>query len=253
MPLRSNRANGLKRKENRPISFLLPAILAVLVHLSFFGFKRAVPSENPHSERPKQVLFLPQQTVIEEEKRLLAWMDIMDPTYFIEPNRKHGFSRTYNSGGMKDIPIKLDNSISKYGKKESFLPVPWKPKYERIKEQWPYSPSDIKAVDISKFRKNFDFPVWMSEESDLLPQLFSDLDKLKEKLKDSPPEFHETVLEVEFFGPNFFPKVKVIHSCGNPEFDTIALKTLTVKGKRLAMNDKDSRETRFITVKWYSN
>jgi len=253
MSLRNDNEQELKRKENRFIRFFIPALLAVLIHLSFLGFKRAAPPENPDASRPKRVMLLPENSVFVEEQRLLAWMEMLDPTYFIAPNRAFGFSRIYNPGEMEDIPVKLDKNISAYGNKESFLPVPWKPKFERIKDEWPYKPSMPEPFDISKFMKNLDFPIWMSEDTNVLPQLFGNMDELREYLKKSPPESGETVLKVEFFGPNFFPKVEIAYSCGNVELDKLAVKALTVKGKLLAINDKDSDEPYFITVKWYSS
>ena len=233
--------------------FFIPGLLAVLIHLSFFGFKKAIPPENPEVAKPKRVMLLPRNTVILEEQKLLAWMEMLDPSYFIQPNRKNGFSRTFNAVDMEDIPIKLIGNVVKDNRQgASFLPVPWRPRFERIKDEWPYKPSGITPIDFSQFQKNLDYPVWMSEGSDVLPQLFGSIDKLKESLKKAPPESQETVLKVDFFGPNLFPKVKIIHSCGNPELDTMALRTLTVKGKLLAINDKDSIESYFITVKWYS-
>jgi hypothetical protein len=251
-PLNDKGKNGQK-KEKKFFRFFLPALLAVLVHLAFFGFKRAIPPDNPDKAKPKRVMLLPHNTVIFEEQKLLAWLEILDPTYFIQPNRKHGFSRTFNAVDMEDIPISLKGNVVGYNnRKASFIDVPWKPKFEIIKDQWEYTPRGIKFIDFSIYQKNIDFPVWMTEESSVLPQLFGNIDKLKATLKKVPPEFQETVLKVDFFGPNFFPKVEIVHSCGTPELDTFAMRTLIVKGKLLGINDKDSSEPYFITVKWYS-
>ena len=251
MSLRNEATKKNKKQGKRFLRFLVPAILALLIHLSFFGFKKALPPENPDVAKPKRVMLLSRNTVISDEQKLLAWMEMLDPSYFIQPNRKHGFSRTFNAVDMEDTSIQLIGNVVDYNNQISFLDVPWRRRSERIKDEWPYKPSGITPIDFSQFQKNLDYPVWMSEESDVLPQLFGSIDKLKESLKKAPPESQETVLKVDFFGPNLFPKVKILHSCGNPEFDTMALRTLTVKGKLLAINDKDSTESYFITVKWY--
>lgn len=250
-----NNTEKNKKDERKFIRFFIPAFLALLIHLSFFGFKKAESDADPNIEKPKRVMLLPRNTVIFEEQKLLAWMEMLDPSYFIQPNRKYGFSRTFNAVKMKDMPVKFDkneNFVQINKKPKDFLPEPWRPRIERIKEEWEYKIAGVPPIDISTFKKNLEYPVWMSEKSDVLPQLFSDIDSLQDTIKTTPPKSQETVLKADFFGPNFFPKVEIIHSCGIPALDKLAMRTLTVKGKILAINDKETNESKYISVKWYS-
>ena len=243
-----------KRKNERFSRFLLPAFLAVMLHLALLGFKKEKPSGNNNIIKSKHVMLLPVDAHLPSEKNLIAWMNILDPSYFFIPDRVHGFSTTFHPEKIKDSPLVLEKNIADdYNRDTKLLPVPWQNIHDRVKSVWLYKPVKIVPLDVSRFVKNLQYPVWMSEKSDVFPQLFENITNVKKIISEARPPSDETVLKADFFGPNLFPEVEVAVSCGNKNLDDMACRTLIIQGRRLAINDKDSKEPYYITVKWYEN
>jgi len=233
--------------------FIIPALLAVLIHLVFFAFKTK-PAPSVHAKaNVRTVMLLPQNSSAPDEKKLLSWMKIMDPTYVIKPNRNYGFSTTFQPSELKDIQLDLEDGFSENATatQTDFLPVPWQDLRSRVKRLWKYKPAGIKPIETAVLTKKHKFPIWLTENNDLLPQLFNNTENLRKTIEKHPPPIRETVLKVLFFGPNFFPDVTVAHSCGNESLDNFAARTMTVKGKYIALNDPDEKKSLYISVKWY--
>ena len=233
--------------------FFLPALLAVLIHLSFLGFKKT-PATNRESAAPtKQVLLLPYDSESHDEQNLLAWMNILDASYIIQPNRKYGFSTTLHPVEVEDIPLILNNFINDNDQElANFLPVPWQDKQNRIRRIWSYTPASITPFNPADYKQKFECPAWLSENSRILPQLFENIDEIKSEIKKNPPTSQETVLKVSFIKKDIFPKVSIEHSCGSEKLDNAALRTFTVKSSDISVNRNDGRDYYYIIVKWYS-
>lgn len=233
--------------------FFFPALLAILIHLSFFGFKK-VPTVNIASQvAPKQVMLLPQDSLIPDEQKLLAWMNILDSSYVIQPDRKYGFSTTFTPAKLNDILLKLKRATVENEKESSdFLPVPWQDRHHRIRRQWIYNSVEITPVNPTDYKKELNCPVWLNEEDNILPQLFENIEELRTSLKKNLPPKQETVLKVTYLSPDVFPKVKVAYSCGVKELDIAALRTFTVKSKSIPTTVENTIGSYYITVKWYS-
>ena len=249
----NSHTNTSRKKESQFIRFSIPALLAILIHLSFFGFKKVNPPDVANVAKPKQVMLLPQHSEVPNEQRLLAWLKILDSSYVIQPSRKYGFSTTLKPSKIEDIPLKLNEFMSGNEKNTAtFLPVPWQDQYARIKQLWKYETTGIEPLDIKQFKKNTTYPEWLSENNKTLPQLFENLNTIKMEIQKNPPKNDETVLKVTYFNSNIFPKVMISHSCGSKKLDMAALRTFTVKCKNIHNNTDDARSASYITVKWYS-
>ena len=74
-----------------------------------------------------------------------------------------------------------------------------------------------------------------------------DVKMLLEKQKTA---LSETVLKTESRGSGFFPRIRIEVSCGNPELDRLAMKTLAIKGELLFEKNKENSDPDFIAVKW---
>ena len=233
--------------------FFMPALLTILIHLSFFGFRRAPATDRENTAPPKQVLLLPYDSKSHDEQNLLAWMNILDASYIIQPNRKYGFSTTLKPVEVEDIPLILNNLINDNNQERAdFLPVPWQDRQNRIRRMWSYTPAPITPFNPADYKQKFECPAWLSENSSILPQLFENIDEIKSEMKKNPPTSQETVLKVSSIKKDIFPQVTIEHSCGSKKLDNAALRTFTVKSADVSANTNDARDSYYITVKWYS-
>jgi len=250
---RNSHTESRRKKESQFIRFFIPALLAILIHLSFFGFKKVDPPDIANVANPKQVMLLPQNSAVPNEQRLLAWLNILDSSYVIQPSRKYGFSTTFKPVEIEDIPLTLKKIMSENDKSTAtFLPVPWQDQHARIRQLWKYESAGIEPIDLEKFKQNIQYPAWLSEKNILLPQLFEDLTAINREIKKKLPPRSETVLQVSYFDSNLFPKVQILYSCGIKKLDMAALRTFTVKNKNINAGTEDGRDSCYITVKWYS-
>jgi hypothetical protein len=249
---RNKNTRKTEKKESQFIRFFIPALLAILIHLSFFGFKKVSPPDVANIAKPKQVILLPLHSAAPDEQRLLAWLKILDSSYVIQPSRQYGFSTTFKPPEIKDIPLKLNEFMSDNEKDSTtFLPVPWQDQHARIRQLWKYEIAGIKALDFRKFKKKIQYPAWLSEQNSLLPQLFEDLTSINEEIRKNPPPYSETVLQVTYLHSNIFPKVIISHSCGSKKLDSMALRTFTVNSGNIYSNTDDISTSSYITVKWF--
>ena len=233
--------------------FFIPALLAILFHLSFLGFKKASPTI---SVRPplKQVMLLPQSGGTPEDERLLAWMNILDASHTIQPDRKYGFSMEYQAPDIEDIPLNMNQLVmNDEGEVADFLPVPWQDVRSRFRHLWRRPLLNMNFVDPAAYKMELNWPAWLDEEEQVLPQLFDNPDEIRALVKKSSPPHHETVLKVTFLGSDVFPQVDVVYSCGVPALDAAAVKTLTVKSENSPISTEKHIIPYFVTVKWCSD
>ncbi len=242
-----------RKKESQFMRFFTPALLAILIHLLFFGFKKVPPADITSKSSAKQVMLLPLDSKVPDEQRLLAWMNILDSSCVIQPNRKYGFSTTFKPAELSNITLKLKNATVDDGtERADFLPVPWQDQHNRIKRLWVYKSISITPVNPKEYKRNLNCPAWLNEEDEILPQLFDNINELKAAVKKSPPPRQETVLKVTFLRADLFPKVKITSSCGLKKLDSAALRTFTVNSENIPTTVEHTIRSYYITVKWYA-
>ena len=233
--------------------FFIPALLAILFHLSFLLFKKASPVISDRSPL-KQVMLLSQSGETPDEQRLLAWMNILDAEHTIQPDRKYGFSVGYQPPPVEDLPLDLKNLVMNDDDTVAdFLPVPWQDTRSRFRHLWRRPLLNVSFVNPADYKLKLDWPAWLDEEEQVLPQLFDNPNEIREQVRKNPPPHHETVLRVTFLEPDVFPKVDVVYSCGDPSLDLAAVKTLTVKSENSPISTEKHIIPYFVTVKWCSD
>ena len=230
--------------------FFIPALLAILFHLSFLVFQKATPQVS-RKVALKQVMLLPQDAVSPEDRRLLAWMNILDASHVIQPDVEYGFSAIFHPVDTCDIPLDLTRQFMDDDEDiVDFLPVPWQDVRSRIRELWRRPHLAMSPVNFQDYKIEFNCPAWLNEEDEVLPQLFDNPDEIRALVKQSPPPRRETVLKVTFLDSDVFPKVEVAYSCGIPSLDMAALRTFIVKSENSSISAKQRIVPYYVTVKW---
>ncbi len=232
--------------------FSAAIFLALVAHMAFFVFKQAPPPLEMVPKKTKIVAMLPlgSNPSQRRQEQLRQWLDILDSSYVVRPDRKRGFSLTPNAPVVKDMPLHW-KSDANYGEdaKVQRIALPAPPPGDQIQHLWRFVPPPITPAPLPPAPCER-YPAWFLGNGTPLQQLFNNLDKVSEKLASSKANETETVLKARFFGPNIYPEVSVESSCGDPSLDSLAAKTLMVGGRTLAINDKDSTEPFMIVVKW---
>ena len=151
MSTRTDLCRNRKYEKGRFINFLIPAVLAILLHLSLLIFTKKSNLSQTQIEPPKRVMILPVSSTLPSEKKMMAWLNILDPSYFIRPDRVHGFSRTLPSDKCEDIPFKLEKHIEwyKYGNM-SPLPLPWQSVEAKVERLWRHIPLTVHSLPLEK-------------------------------------------------------------------------------------------------------
>ena len=232
--------------------YLAAGFLAIILHLVFLLFIESPDSDNAVAANVKHVSLLPLDTKLPSEKKLLQWMNIMDPSCVVKPDRVRGFSFVPEMKKPDDMEVTVNKHFS-MAQKGIFLPIPapvesYRDKIQRI---WNYTPAPVRKPSfvISRHTEK-DFPLWVREDGFVLPQLFIDHDQVRKILKQKGILLKETVLCAESFRPGFFPRIKIDVSCGDKELDLLALKTLGIKGRHLFDSQKGMEFPGYIAVKW---
>lgn len=251
--VRTNDKHKGKLSYDNPLPrYIAAGVLALTLHMSFLLFSQAPDVDEGKIENPKYVTLLPLDTKIPSEKKLLQWMDIMDPTCVVKPDRKNGFSVAPDDPMPQDKPIALKKHYTQVSKGE-FLPLssPVEKRRERVKRLWTFSFAKINPplFNIPQKTKKV-FPVWMKDDGTALPQLFRDFAPVKNILKTTKEPLGETVLKLEANEPGFFPRVQLDVSCGNTDLDKLAIKTLAIKGRAYFEDQENGSDPYFIVVKW---
>ena len=121
-----------KSADNVIVRFILAGVLAVALHL-MFGIFVVSPDYNVKVKKiSRHVTLLPYDTKLPSEKNLWHWMNIMDPTAIIKPNRKDGFSITPKMNVLVEeaLVFKKDSFTLK---SRDFLPLEFKFESEKDK------------------------------------------------------------------------------------------------------------------------
>lgn len=226
-------------------------LLTILLHATFLTIRKAPQLVKVNSTTPPMVALLPLNSKSTTDTALLKWMDILDPQYFIKPNRACGFSLRLGDFIVDDI------SFAPNSRKPSFrfsstspLPIPTESEQESLRKLWSHSPLPLTPLEPSLGIAKSEYPLWLLDDNSRLPQLFSDPEKIRTGLKIQQPPRDETVLKAWFFDGDFFPKIILEHSCGDSKLDAAAIKTLTFRGSSWGMKAKPDESHLFISVKW---
>ena len=226
-------------------------LLTIVIHASFLLFKKAPESKKVNSTTPPMVALLPLNSKSATDTALLKWMDILDPQYFIKPNRACGFSLRLGDYIVDDISF-VPNSRKPHFRFSSTspLPIPTESEQESLRKLWSLSPLPLTPVEPSLEISKSEYPLWLLDDNSRLPQLFQNPEKIRNELKIQPPPRDETVMKAWFFEGDFFPKIILEHSCGDSKLDAAAIKTLTFRGSNLGIKAKADESHLFISVKW---
>lgn len=235
--------------------YLAAGFLAIILHLLFLLFIEAPDNDNIVAANVKHVSLLPLDTKLASEKKLLQWMNIMDPSCVVKPDRVQGFSFVPEIKKPEDMEVTVNKHFS-MAQKGTFMPIPapvesYRDKIQRI---WEYTPAPVRkpSFSISRHSEN-EFPLWVQEDGRVLPQLFIDQEQVRKVLNKQVDPIKETVLISESYGPVFFPRIKIDVSCGNRELDMLALKALAINGRNIFDSKSGMGFPSYIAVKWRIN
>jgi len=239
------------RREGFSARMVVIAILAILLHATFLVFKKTPDTLMDKSARLPRVALLPLGSKSADELKLLKWMDILNPSCFIKPDRIHGFSITPGTVHIEDMPLRLkDHPVDFSAGNIGPLPVPTESGEELLRKLWCHESIPVTEKRLIREIRASDYPLWLLENNSRLPQLFADPAKVRDFVAAASPRLAETVLIVRFLGTEFFPEVRIERSCGNAELDTMAVKALAFRGGRLELNDKRRDAPFFLSIKW---
>lgn len=232
--------------------YIIAGFLAILLHMSFLIFSIS-PNDTPAGvENAKFVTLLPLNTVIPDEKLVLQWMDLMDPMATVKPDRINGFSVSLKEKVPEDEKIVLKKHDLQL-KRGAFLPLdpPKESPKEKIMRFWNFKSAGVSIpVFVEKSRPEDGYPLWLQENGTVLPQLFKNIDQVRDLVSKKDGDLKETILKIESSGSGLFPRVKLDVSCGDNELDQIAIKAFTIKGQKLIDEKTEILEPGFIAIKW---
>jgi len=243
-----------KSADNVVLRFILAAVLAVALHL-IFGIFVISPDYNVKAKQnTRHVTLLPYDTKLPSEKNLLHWMNIMDPTAIIKPNRKDGFSITPQKNVLIEeaLVFKKDSFIFK---SRDFLPLELKLESEKdkIARYWGFTSVSHPVRDkrVNKVNSLKNYPIVMMDNGIILPALLNNNVMVKDILSKSKKLLDETVLKLSLNnGGDFFPRVSIDSSSGDGKLDKIALKSVSIHAMEVFKNLKDKDRSVFISIKW---
>ena len=251
-PNKSSLAIAGRAEDRTAFRFFAAIFLALVAHMAFFVFKQAPPPPEMVPKESKIMAMLPLDSNPDArgQEQLREWLAILDSSYVVRPDRVRGFSLAPNTPDVENVPLRLkDDSNSGGDVKVARIPLPTLPPGDRIRHLWKFVPPPIAMAPLPPSPSK-EYPAWFLGDGTPLHQLFSNVDKVSEQFAASKAKETETVLKARFFGPSIYPEVSVTSSCGDPALDAFAIKTLMVRGRTLAINDKDAAEPFIIVVKW---
>lgn len=243
-----------KSADNIVVRFILAAVLAVALHL-MFGIFVVSPDYNVKVKKTtRHVTLLPYDTKLPSEKNLLHWMNIMDPTAIIKPNREYGFSIIPKKDILVEEPLVLKKDSFTLESRD-FLPLELKLESEKDKlaRYWGgisvSRPVRGKVKNRGKSLK--DYPIVMMDNGVILPELLNNNLVVNKILSNSKKSLDKTVLKLSFNdGGDFFPRVIIDTSSGDSKLDKIALKSVSIHAKEVFENLKDKDRNVFLSIKW---
>jgi len=242
------------------MDFVFAAVIAAAVHLVVFCvFSIRVPDDSKSSSELKKVVFLPLEAMPDSpvKKNFLYWLDYGDPTLISKPSPRHGFSSVYAVSGLRTPEPDISYMVSSepaWGRMNSFEEIEARkdtPSME-ISRNWDYRPASIPPLNGNSLQKKKPpaYPLWRTGDGRNLPQFFSKADEILKKAEGMRPD-KKTVLKVSFYGRDFFPRVKILASCGNQELDAAAQEAFIAKNALLPEDYRKTDEPCYIEIEWW--
>jgi hypothetical protein len=247
--------------------FIAAGILTIIFHMFFLLFTTKPTIKNDHGKKRKYVSLLPINTSLLSEQKLLQWMNIMNPTYAVCPDKKHGFSIDIPKTIPEDLPLEIKKHFLQV-QRGKFLPlrVPEQSQVEKGMKLWPYTPAPLfKTIPLLP---DSYYPAIIPEKSNLPVIHFSKeegemIESIKTKIKAT--KLGSTILRISFPEKavdkaqsntefksaykseiTYFPRIQIIKSCGNSDLDRLAVKKVSLTLSE-SIHDGDSL---LITARW---
>jgi len=243
--------------------FIVAGLFTLLFHIFFLLFTSKVATNSDSGKNIKYVSLLPINTTLLSERKLIRWMDLMNPTYAICPDRKHGFSLSIPKKQPDDISLEIKKHFLKV-ERGAFLPlsIPTLSETRKLIHLWPYKSSPI-FVTVPKISKDF-YPAIIPDDSELpiihftgeeREYIQATIVKVGKKFSDT------TLLRVRFTKTRrgkkldseimkeeemIFPRVQILSSCGNSDLDNFAIKKICFS----IFNPKETEDSVMMTVRW---
>jgi hypothetical protein len=231
--------------------FVVAVFLALIAHMSFFLFKEAPSAVGTSKTVHRITAMLPPTPDNATQTALVEWVEILDSSYLVKPDRKRGFSTAPQRGIIEDVPLRLEERVSLNGDAGlERIPLPAPSPGDEARHLWSFAPAPIPPGPAFKPRK-LEYPAWFSANGKPLPQLFHDLPKIRELLAASQKAKGETIMAIRFLEPGVYPEVEVERTCGDKKLDELAVRALTVKAETLPTHGKRNPfDKRLLSVKW---
>jgi len=246
-------ASGIREErvdDRASFRFVAAVFLALTAHMAFFLFKEKSPAIPAVAMERRITAMLPSDPVASDQKALARWMEMLDSSYLMRPDRKRGFSMAPQPGMVDDLPLRVGERFSiRGGSGLKRIPLPKPPPGDESRHLWSFIPAPIPAsppcpeLDVA-------YPAWFSERGRPLPQLFRGLPKIRERLAASQKAGGETILAIRFMGKGAYPEVAVERSCGDSELDRMALRALKQRADALPDSEKKPFEKHTVSLKW---
>ncbi|HBC87205.1 MAG TPA: hypothetical protein DCZ94_09645 [Lentisphaeria bacterium] len=251
---------ALNERKKRLIirDYVLAAILAVAAHLLIFcSFSsKEISGSKPVAEL-KKVVFLPLDAMPDSlgRRNFMRWIEYGDPTLISKPSQAHGFSTVYAVSGLRtpepDIAYYVSAETAN-PKMKTFeeIKVEKEPLAAELARSWDYRPAAVPPLAVSIQKKApVEYPLWRDGDGKYLPQFFSKTEDMRKKAGSLPPD-KKTVLKVSFYGKDFFPRARIITSCGNQELDAAAREAFIAKSSLLPDDYRKTDEPCYIEIEW---
>ena len=240
------------------MDFISAAVIAAAGHVVIFSvFSVRQNNDLKSSSELKKVVFLPLEAMPDSpvKRNFLYWLDYGDPTLISKPNPRHGFSSVYAVSGLRtpepDVSYAVSSTPANVGM-NSFEEIEVKKDHpsKEISRSWDYRPASIPQLTAGLQKKNPpEYPLWRTGDGKNLPQFFSNAADMLKKAENMHPD-KNTVLKVSFYGKDFFPRVKILASCGSQELDAAAQEALVAKYALLPDDYRKTDEPCYIEIQW---
>lgn len=188
-------------------------------------------------------------------RSILNWMKYRNPTLISKPSEKFGFERLQAKKHFRKMAedVSFSEGVNDDNLKVSeFKKLPENEKEDgahphRLWNVRAFSPAP-NIANVRPLKNKLDFPVWKNSQGDALKQLFPENEKKAvvgeiKKLKPSG----ETVISIQFCGPELLPRFRIVKSCGFSVLDRKALRALILNSDALFKSGSKSGN---IVIEW---
>ena len=216
---------------------------AIFFHLFLaFGFAYKEDKEPVQAGTPVANYMINLSDSSSGTTRLKAWLQYNDPSLFIKPSRKFGFSSVSHNLRMSRLPGDMKTSTPKpYDAKLNAGPG-IKPTIIRPPGSLAgYVLTAPPSTQTKRLSNPSRFPALLDEKNKVL--LYP---KGKIALSVDPP-LNQTSLKIYAVSDKLFSRVVLVRSCGNSDLDRIAIKTVLqscISGEIPVTRDRD------VTFAW---